>query len=84
MPRTYGNVCLSSFAGLLAFGGDTNKVLIDCGSDHGVLVMAAVEPFGCVLVVDVEEYRKPAAIAPKTFTSSCRGLQAKMRSLLRL
>ena len=82
MPRTYGEVCPSSFADLLSLGGDTNKVLIDCGSGHGVLVKAAVEQFNCIFAIGIEKYKEPAAIAAQLFTSSCGGLQAKMRFLL--
>ena len=82
MPRTYGTVCPSSFADLLALGGDTNKVLIDCGSGHGVLVKAAVEQFNCTFAIGIEKYKEPAAIAAQLFASSCGGLQAKMRFLL--
>ena len=82
MPRTYGEVCQSSFADLLSLGGDTNKVLIDCGSGHGVLVKAAVEQFNCIFAIGIEKYKEPAAIAAQLFTSSCGGLQAKMRFLL--
>ncbi|KAL3146784.1 hypothetical protein ABBQ38_014766 [Trebouxia sp. C0009 RCD-2024] len=81
MPRTYGEVCPSSFSDLLALGGD-NKVLIDCGSGHGSLVKAAVEQFGCIFAIGIEKYKEPAAIADKMFTSSSRDLQAKMRFLL--
>lgn len=82
MPRTYGEVCPSSFADLLALGGNTNKVLIDCGSGHGVLVKAAVEQFNCIFAIGIEKYKEPAAIAAQLFASSCEDLQAKMRFLL--
>lgn len=82
MPRTYGEVCPCSFADLLSLGGDTNKVLIDCGSGHGVLVKAAVEQFNCIFAIGIEKYKEPAAIAAQLFTSSCGSLQAKMRFLL--
>ena len=82
MPRTYGEVCASSFADILALGGNTNKVLIDCGSGHGVLVKAAVEHYGCMFAIGIEKYKEPAAVAAKLFTSSSGDLQAKMRFLV--
>ena len=81
MPRTYGEVCPSSFADILALGGNTNKVLIDCGSGHGVLVKAAVEQYGCMFAIGIEKYKEPAAVAAKLFRSSSEDLQAKMRFL---
>lgn len=81
MPRTYGEVCPSSFADILALGGNTNTVLVDCGSGHGVLVKAAVEQYGCIYAIGIEKYKEPAAIAADLFTSSCSSLQAKMRFL---
>lgn len=81
MPRTYGEVCPSCFSDIFCLGGDTDKVLIDCGSGHGVLVKAAVERYGCTYAIGIEKYKEPAEIAAKMFTSSARDLQAKMRFL---
>jgi len=82
MPRTYGEVLPSSFADILALGGKTDKVLVDFGSGHGVLVKAAVEQYDCNFAIGVEKYKEPAAIAAKLFSSSSSDLQAKMRFLL--
>ena len=83
MPRTYGEVCSCSFADLLNLhGSGTRKVLVDCGSGHGVLVKAAVEHFGCTFALGIEKYKEPAAIAEKLFLSCDSALQAKMRFLL--
>ncbi len=82
MPRTYGEVCPSSFADILALGGVSDKVLIDCGSGHGVLVKAAVEQYGCTYAIGIEKYKEPAAVAAKLFSSSTSDLQAKMRFLV--
>ena len=82
MPRTYGEVLPSSFADILALGGKTDKVLVDFGSGHGVLVKAAVEQYDCNFAIGVEKYKDPAAIAAKLFSSSSSDLQAKMRFLL--
>ena len=81
MPRTYGEVCPSCFSDIFCLGGDTDKVLIDCGSGHGVLVKAAVERYGCTYAIGIEKYKEPAEVAAKMFTSSARDLQAKMRFL---
>ncbi|DBA73247.1 hypothetical protein WJX77_007181 [Trebouxia sp. C0004] len=82
MPRTYGEVLPSSFATILALGGKTDKVLVDFGSGHGLLVKAAVEQYDCNFAIGVEKYKEPAAIAAKLFSSSSSDLQAKMRFLL--
>ena len=82
MPRTYGEVCSSSFADVLALGGKTQKILIDCGSGHGVLVKAAVEQYEYAYAIGIEKYQEPAAKAAKLFSSSNSDLQAKMRFLL--
>ncbi len=82
MPRTYGEVLPSSFADILALGGKTDKVLVDFGSGHGLLVKTAVEQYDCNFAIGVEKYKEPAAIAAKLFSSSSSDLQAKMRFLL--
>ena len=82
MPRTYGEVLPSSFADILALGGKTDKVLVDFGSGHGVLVKAAVEQYDCNFAIGVEKYKEHAAIAAKLFSSSSSDLQAKMRFLV--
>ena len=83
MPRTYGELCQCSFADVLCLGGaDTRKVLVDCGSGHGVLVKAAVQDHGCTFALGIEKYKEPAAIAEMLFNGSHSDLQAKMRFLL--
>ena len=83
MPRTYGELCQCSFADVLGLGGaDVRKVLVDCGSGHGVLVKAAVQDHGCTFALGIEKYKEPAAVAEKLFDGSESDVQAKMRFLL--
>lgn len=81
MPRTYGEVCRSSFADVLALGGKSQKVLVDCGCGHGILVKAAVEQCEYAFAIGIEKYKEPAVKAAKLFSSSNSDLQAKMRFL---